>query len=185
MKKDDLSGLSQLWQSAPEKPVIALDKLKSRHKKQFWIMLFNVIAETMLVIAVGYLFITELRSGAALMQSLWLGFAVIWSGLTYLLINRSRLQSFRLLRSKSLTESMPEHINLIKQEILRWHLSWIATGIFTLVLMLFVAAGYLSMGHITTDIPRLLLALLILVLALVFFRHKKQRAKEILNRLTE
>ena len=29
MKKDELSGLSELWQSAPEKPVIALDKLAS------------------------------------------------------------------------------------------------------------------------------------------------------------
>ncbi|GGD69496.1 hypothetical protein [Lacimicrobium alkaliphilum] len=80
---------------------------------------------------------------------------------------------------------MPEHISLIKQEILRWQLSWIATVIFTLVLMLFVAADYLTMGYIAADVPRLLLALLILLLAILFFRHKKHSAEKILNRLTE
>lgn len=185
MKKDELTGLSELWQSAPEKSVIALDKLKSRHKKQFWIMVFNLVVETMLVVAVGYLFLTELRLDANLMPLLWLGFAFIWSSVTYLLLNRSRLQSFRLLRSKSLTESMPEHISLIKQEILRWHLSWTATIIFTLVLMCYFAVDYLTTGNSGTDIIRYLLAVLILLLALLFFRHKKNNAEKILKRLSE
>ncbi|WP_088330370.1 hypothetical protein [Lacimicrobium sp. SS2-24] len=185
MKKDELSELSELWQSAPEKPVIALEKLKHRHKKQSWTMAFNVIVETMLVIAVGYLFIAELRTDANLMQSIWLGFAFIWGSVTYLLINLSRLRSFRLLRNKTLTESIPEQISLTKQEVLRWHLSWTSTGIFTLVLMLIVTVDYLTTGAMTIDISRLILALLVLLLALLFFRHKKRGAEIILKRLSE
>lgn len=185
MKKDELSGLSELWQSAPEQPVVELEKLKRRHKKQFWLMTFNVITETILVIAVGYLFITQLRADTDLMQSIWLGFAFIWSSVTYLLLNRSRLHSFRLLRNKTLTESIPEHISLIKQEILRWQLSWTATLIFTLVLTLLVGVDYLATGAITVDIPRLLLAVFTLLLALLFFRHKKRTAEIILKRLSE
>ncbi|WP_223668671.1 hypothetical protein [Kangiella shandongensis] len=184
-ESDDLAALSRLWQSKVSEPAPQLAKLTKKYRRQFVLMAINIILETSILCGAGYFFAQSLLGSSSLYMQLWLGFVSSWGLVTYILINRSRWKSIRLLNTRSVNASLTEQINLVRQEIVRWRLSFIATLIFMAVwVILFVARSIFNEQELITT-AQVVVTETILMLALVLFKWREYLSKQVLKKISE
>ncbi|RUO29487.1 hypothetical protein [Aliidiomarina sanyensis] len=173
MKNDDLDELSALWQEQAPKAQLNLTDLQRKYRKHRWLMRFNLVIEPMLLVIVTSLAVWGLLSGETLHKTLWIAVLVIWGWVLFVPLTVSRWRSFRLMKSKSLRESVDDHIHLLDQEILRWRLSFYATGTLLVVLLALTVWTFISELHAyPLWVEMIVFAGLILLMA--FFRKRRQ-----------
>lgn len=182
MDNHDFSDLAQLWQSTPASPPPALEKCIQRHKKQQLRLFFGIAIETFIMMLVGVWFVQALFEPTPLVTQLWLGFGCVWGASMYVVVNRSRITSLRILKNQQLSQSLEAHQQLLRQELWRWDLSIKATLLFALVLVLLILVQYALSSILLSNG---LLGLLVVAVLLPVFKAKKRRARQVLKTLSE
>lgn len=184
-ESDELAALSRLWQSTDSDHAPQLAKLTTKHRRQFWLMVINISLETLILCGAGYIFVQSLHDSSNFYLQLWLGFVSSWGLVTYILINRSRWMSVRLFNTRSVNDSLIDHINLVRQEIFRWRLSFIATLMFMAVWIILFMSSLFFNEQLFTETVYMLMTVVILVLLLSFFKWREHLAKRVLKKISE
>ena len=90
------------------------------------------------------------------------------------------------MKSKSLHESLQDHIRLTQQEIFRWRISFVGTLVLCVLQMVFIAAQVLFQPY--RDNQSLIIdgAIIAGLLLLLYWYHRRQQASErLLHTLSE
>jgi len=151
MKHDDLNDLSSLWQS--ETPPLSLDlkAAQRRYRWQRWMMRFNVVVELLALVLASGLTIWAFTTDIAIVTLIWLPLLTVWGWVIFFPLNLSRWRSFNLMKSKSLNESIKDHIRLTEQEILRWRISALSTLVLMALFTGYVIARVIFLPYTPTD----------------------------------
>lgn len=151
MKNDDLSELSTLWQS--ETPPLSLDikAAQRRYRWQRWVMRFNVVIELLALVIASGLTIWAFTTEIPVVTLIWLPLLTVWGWVIFFPLNLSRWRSFNLMKSKSLNESIQDHIRLTEQEILRWRISALSTLVLIVLFIGYVIARVIFQPYTLTD----------------------------------
>lgn len=137
MNPRNLDDLSALWQSQTPAMKLDIEALQQRYRKQRWLMRFNFCSELLILLVITGATVWSFFSETQLqvfVQS-WMVLFTLWGWGLFIPLNISRWRSFNLMQSKSLTESVQDHIRLVDQEIRRWRLSRYSTGLLIIVLV--------------------------------------------------
>lgn len=183
-ESDEWSALSKLWQTDDDKETLQLANLQARQRRQSWIMAANAIVEALIMVVLGLFAVGFISEDRDLYEQLWVGFVCGWASVLFILINRSRWKSLRLIKTCAVSESLSEQIDLVRHEIFRWQLSRVATLIFLLVISLIFIASLVFGEQALSPTGRMILAWIALVLALMYFTWRKRAAMRMLKNIS-
>lgn len=152
MKHDDLTDLTALWQSQTPAQTLDIEALQRRYRRQRWLMRFNIGIEVMTLLAASIFTLWALASEMDLLTKVWMSVITLWGWALFVPLNMSRWRSFNLMKSKSLHDSIQDHIRLTEQEILRWRLSLYGTALLIIVFVVLLIFALLTQCCASSDL---------------------------------
>lgn len=192
MSNDNFNDLSQLWQAETPNKKVDIAALQQRYKKQRRVMGFNLLLEICILLLFTAFAVTTVVQKSDVLVQVWTIFMVVWGWSLFIPLCFSRWRSFNLMKSKSLDESLQEHIQLVKHEIWRWRLSFYATVFVGLVTLVYLGSALVlnSVGGSGTGFFRLdLLIDLVLITgvtgAAIWFHRCKKASEQVLETLLQ
>ena len=186
MKHDDLSELGSLWQSKTPELKLDIQAAQRRYRWQRWVMRLNITIEVLALVATSAITIWSFTQELQLLVAIWLPLVTVWGWVIFFPLNLSRWRSFNLMKSKSLNESIQDHIRLTEQEVFRWRFSFFSTlGIMILFIGL-VGARVILEPQTKTDMWFIDAGIIGgLVLLLGWFRNRQTASQRLLKTLSE
>jgi len=185
MKHDDLSDLSALWQSSA--PTLKLDiaAAQRRYRWQRWLMRFNAVVELLAMLLASGITLWSFGADLPLVPAIWIPLLTVWGWVLFIPLNRSRWRSFNLMKSKSLHDSLQDHIRLTEQEIFRWRVSLVGTMVLVLMQLGLITARVLTQPY-STNIDLLTDGLVIVALLTLclWFRQRQHASERLLHSLS-
>lgn len=186
MRHDDLRDLSSLWQSKTPALKLDIQAAQRRYRRQRWVMRLNIIVELLALVATSAITIWSFTQELQLLVAIWLPLVTVWGWVIFFPLNLSRWRSFNLMKSKSLNESIQDHIRLTEQEIFRWRVSFFSTLMIMLLFIVFVGARIMLQPHTQMGIRFLDAGIIAgLLLLSAWFYNRQKASQRLLKTLSE
>lgn len=177
MNNNDLSDMSALWQQQTTAPPVDFARLHKRSQRQRLQMILTVGLESVILTTVTLYLVFLLLTSANIPQLMSVSVFTLWGWALFIALNSSRWRSFQLIKSVTVHDSLASHCQLLLLEERRWQLSFYATLGLTLLQVVFMAVSMLHEPFSAVDWWASAVSMLFLVLAMVWFRVQRNRAR--------